>query len=169
MTSTDIQTATTADYARVLFNGQQESEQTQQTTTPAEQPAPQKGNTDSKKHRKTKATSTTQTHEVDPSAGHALRASSWTPADFASVAPSSLADSVTGHRDRYQAIGNPAGKALYGLYALAAVPTSIVLNLISLATAHASVAINEPSRLRHALLGLLFLGIVIAGVVWAGA
>lgn len=165
MTSTEART-TTADYARVLFNG----EQAQDTTTPVEQPTPQQGNTDTKtKKTKTKAANKPQPQESEGHTGHALRAASWTPADFASVAPSSLADSVAGHRDRYQAIGNPAGKVLYGLYALAAVPTSIVLNLISLATAHASVAINEPSRIRHALLGVLFLGIVIGGVVWAGA
>lgn len=159
MTSTEART--TADYARVLFNG----EQAQDTTTPVEQPTPQQGNTDTK----TKAASKPQPQESEGHTGHALRASSWTPADFASVAPSSLADSVAGHRDRYQAIGNPAGKVLYALYAFGAVPTSIVLNLLSLATAHASVAINEPSRIRHALLGVLFLGIVIGGVVWAGA
>lgn len=159
MTSTE----TTADYARVLFNGEQDEQQA--ASSSGEQPtAPQQ---DTSKQGKTK-TRKEKTPSSKPEAGKGA-ATSWTPGDYAAVAPSTLAESVAAHRDRYQAIGNPAAKVLYGLYTTVAVPTSIVLNLLSLVAAHASVAINEPSRIRHALLGLVFLAVIVGGVVWAGA
>lgn len=142
----------TAEYARVLFAGE---------TPDDSEKTPKKGKNDasssgSKKDRV----------ENRPQAGE-TRKTAWIPSDYLAVAPASLADTVRAHRGHYQAIGNPAGKCLYAIYVVAAVPASIVLNVVSLAAAHASVAINEPARIRSALLGVVFLALIVGGVVWA--
>lgn len=166
MTATEANT-TTAEYARILFNGGADIDETRDRSTEENPPAaaPETPAAQTPKRAKTnteKPADVTQKLAIGD-------ASSWTPRDYVAVAPASLPDVVSGHRDRYQDIGNPAGKVLYALYAFGAVPAGIVLNLVSLAAAHASVAINEPARWRSALLGVLFLAIITGGIVWAAS
>lgn len=159
-TPTQAQEFSTAEYAAVL-GGDQDPTAAAPTQTSGTEKKQQQDSTKTTKQEKQ------QNAEAAPSSTSTIgSAKNWMPGDFASAAPSSLVDAVGKHRDRYQQFDNMGVRVLYGMvYVPTAVIGGFTLNVISLLAAHASIALNEPERIRESVLGILFIVIIGAALV----